>query len=162
MLFPTGPVTCLVGFIINLPGGVPSQDIHDVAVWLDEDLVELVVQVKLHPYMTGLKFFSQMKSVIGPGKKPKYDPLIMHLFELHLQMYQANLRLMAFDDIYYKDRILLDGYNVTHGLVTEDDWEILQSKIPDSVELAILVVTLRTPTEKCYDYVPEEPKKGPK
>ncbi len=89
-------------------------------------MAELVIQVKLHSYMTGLKFFPQLKSTMGPGKKPKYDPLIMHLFELHLQMYQANLRLMAFDD--YKARIPLEGYNVLHGAVTEDDWEILQSK----------------------------------
>jgi len=112
--------------------------------------------------MMGLKFFSQMKSAVGPGKKPKYDPLIMHLFVLQLQMYQANSHLTAFDDIYFKARIPLEGYNVLHGTVTEDDWEILQSKIPGSVELVILLVTLCTPTVKHYDYVPEEPKKGPK
>ncbi len=31
-LFPTGPVTYLIGVIVNLPGGVASRDIHDVAV----------------------------------------------------------------------------------------------------------------------------------
>jgi len=149
--YPIDPVTRRVGVIVNLPGGVASEDIHDVAVWLDEEAVELHVQVKLHHYMTGLQFFPQMTAATAPGKKQKYDPDHIKLFKLHLQMYQANLRLMAFDGIYYRAWIPLAGYNVSHGIVTEDDWEILQSKIPTGgVDLAILVVILRMPVKKHY------------
>jgi len=62
---------------------------------------------------------------------------------------------MAFDDIYYTARIPLEGYNVSHGVVTEDDWEILQSKIPGGSKMALLIVTLQTPNLKQYDQVPE-------
>jgi len=145
---------------VNLPGGIASQNINDVAVWLDEEAVELNIQVKLHHYMTGLQFFPQMALATAPGKKRKYDPDHIKLFKLHLQMYQANLRLTAFDDIFYKARIPLEGYNVAHGIVTEEDWEILQSKIPTGgVELAILVVILRTPVKKHYT---DEFIRGPK
>jgi len=102
--------------------------------------------------MTGLQFFPQMTAATAPGKKWKYDPDHMKLFKLHLQMYQANLHLMAFDNIYYRARIPLEGYNVAHdGIVTEDDWEILHSKIPiGGVDLAVLVVILCMPVKKHY------------
>ncbi len=154
--YPTGPVTRPVGVVINLPGGVASHDINDVAVSLDEDSEELIVRVKLHPYMTGLKFFGQLGKAIGPSGGKKYDTKHLSIFHLHLQMYQAQLRPTAFDDIYYTARIPLAGYNVSHGVVTEDDWEILQSKIHGGgSEMAVLVVTLRTPNLKQYDHVPE-------
>jgi len=153
--YPTGTVTRLVRVVINLPGGVASHDINNVAVSLDEDSAELIVQVKLHPYMTGLKFFGQLGKAVGPGGSKKYDNKHLSIFLLHLQMYQARLRPMAFDDIYYTARIPLEGYNVSHGVVMEDDWEILQSKIPGGSELALLVVTLQTPNLKQYDQVPE-------
>jgi len=41
MEYPIDPVTCRVGVVMNLPGGVASQNINDVAVWLDEEVVEL-------------------------------------------------------------------------------------------------------------------------
>ena len=128
--------------VINLPGGVASHKINDVAVLLDEDSKELIVQVKLHPYMTGLKLFGQLGKATGPDGTKKYDNKHLSIFLLHLQMYQAQLCPMACDDIYYTARIPLKGYDVSHGVVTEDDWEILQSKIPGGSELALLVVTL--------------------
>jgi len=87
--YPTGPVTRPVGVVINLPGGVASHDINDVAVSLDEDSKELIVRVKLHPYMTGLKFFGQLGKAIGPSGGKKYDTKHLSIFHLHLQMYQA-------------------------------------------------------------------------
>jgi len=39
--YPINPVTHRVGIVMNLPGGVASHNINDVAVWLDEEVVEL-------------------------------------------------------------------------------------------------------------------------
>ncbi len=114
-----------------------------------------IKQVKLHPYMTGLKFFGQLGKAIGPDGNRKYEKYHMSIFQLHLQMYQTHLHLTAFDDIHFTARIPLNGYNVLHGMVTEDDWEILQSKIPGGSEMAILVVILQMPTVKQYNHAPE-------
>jgi len=86
----------------------------------------------------------------------------MRIFQLHLQMYQAQFHPMAFDGIHFTARIPLDGYNVSHGMVTEDDWEILQSKIPRSSKMALLVVILQTPTLKEYNHIPESSTKKQK
>jgi len=75
--------------VINLPGRVASCEISDVAVLLDEDSKELIIQVKLHPYMTGLKFFGQLGKATGPDGSKKYDNKHLSIFLLHLQMYQA-------------------------------------------------------------------------
>jgi len=64
---------------------------------------------------------------------------------------------MAYDDIHFTARIPLKGYDVSHGVVTEDDWEILQSKILGGSKMALLVVILQTPTLKQYNHAPEEP-----
>jgi len=89
MQYPTESVTWMVGVVINLPSRVASHDINDVAVWLDKNSMEFVIQVNLHSYMTWLKFSGQLGKAIGPDGNKKYKKYHMSIFQLHLQMYQT-------------------------------------------------------------------------
>jgi len=57
---------------------------------------------------------------IGPDGNRKYKKYHMSIFQLHLQMYEAHLYLMAFD--HFTARIPFNGYIVLHGMHGHRRW----------------------------------------
>jgi len=65
--FPVSATDTKLGIVVNLPGGVATNDINDINIWLQNDATELCIRIKIHSYFRDLSFFGQMEKSRQPS-----------------------------------------------------------------------------------------------
>ena len=140
-----------LGLVVNLPGGVATNDINDISIWLQNDATELCLRIKIHGYFRDLSFFDQMEKAKQPSGVRTFSDQVLRSFKLNLERCQVKFRPTVIDDIYFKAVISLEDHVVLPE-VNDEHWNVIRGGFYRNI--SCLVIILDMPANNGYDKKP--------
>ena len=111
-LFPVSATDTKVGLVVNLPGGVATDDINDITIWLQNEATKLCIRIKIHSFFRDLSFFKQMEKARQPSGVRTFSNQVLRSFKLNLEHCQVKFCPTVSNNIYFNAVIPMEQYVV--------------------------------------------------